>query len=162
MSMEYPTVPFVVCGGENAFDSDRNYPLNLTSTNEYRHIAPVQPPIHPPYEAAKKMRNEKTLAKVEAQPSTESGIRWHFGVGGISFSFRKSFSAKSVSFQPVIISLSRKKSWHSLQIWLSWLIDLLVALIDWLICFLHWLIDWIAFCIDWLIGLLRRLIVWLL
>ncbi|OQV20063.1 putative tRNA (cytidine(32)/guanosine(34)-2'-O)-methyltransferase [Hypsibius exemplaris] len=66
--------PFVVCGGEDAFDSDRNYPLNLTtsSSGDYQHRSPVQPPIHPPYEQAKKMRSERTLATKTATANKDT------------------------------------------------------------------------------------------
>ncbi|GAU97229.1 hypothetical protein RvY_08561-2 [Ramazzottius varieornatus] len=62
----YPEVPFLVCGEEGAFDSDRTYPLNLTEgksegQKEYEYKAPVQPPINPPYKEAQKMRKDKTL-----------------------------------------------------------------------------------------------------
>ncbi|XP_055343446.1 putative tRNA (cytidine(32)/guanosine(34)-2'-O)-methyltransferase isoform X2 [Paramacrobiotus metropolitanus] len=55
-------VPFVACGGEEAYDADRTYPLTLKEGEEYQHHAPVQPPIHPPYELAQKMRKEGKLA----------------------------------------------------------------------------------------------------
>ena len=62
----YPVVPFLVCGEENAFDSDRTYPLVLNEGDneqetKYEYKAPVQPPINPPYKEAQKMRKNKSL-----------------------------------------------------------------------------------------------------
>ncbi|KAH7820984.1 putative S-adenosyl-L-methionine-dependent methyltransferases superfamily protein [Monocercomonoides exilis] len=42
-------VPFVSCGDLSGFDSDQTYPLDLEC---YKLLAPVAPPIHPPYEKA--------------------------------------------------------------------------------------------------------------
>eukprot|EP01094_Clydonella_sp_ATCC50884_P030037 TRINITY_DN9638_c0_g1_i1.p1 TRINITY_DN9638_c0_g1~~TRINITY_DN9638_c0_g1_i1.p1 ORF type:complete len:295 (+),score=48.47 TRINITY_DN9638_c0_g1_i1:18-902(+) len=44
-------VPFVACGNLQGFDSDQNYPLLLPDDDkdEYTALAPVQPPINPPY-----------------------------------------------------------------------------------------------------------------
>ena len=42
-------VPFVACGDLQGFDSDQNYPLTGDGASEYIPLAPVQPPINPPY-----------------------------------------------------------------------------------------------------------------
>ncbi len=44
-------VPFVACGDLGGFDSDKSYPLQLESGDEYTYRDPVQPPIHPNYHA---------------------------------------------------------------------------------------------------------------
>ena len=49
-------VPFVVCGDLNCFDSDKNYSLDELKDREYKQMDATQAPIHPPYEAALKMK----------------------------------------------------------------------------------------------------------
>ncbi len=41
-------VKFVSCGGEDAFDSDKNYALELEG-QKYEFRGPTQLPINPPY-----------------------------------------------------------------------------------------------------------------
>ena len=55
-------LPFVSCGGADAYDADKTYPLEIEGLPAYQQLDPVQPPIHPPYEMAQKMRKEKNLS----------------------------------------------------------------------------------------------------
>eukprot|EP00897_Mesotaenium_endlicherianum_P006581 jgi/Mesen1/5951/ME000301S05075 len=52
-------IPFLACGDLSGYDADQSYPLDVSSsdTNDvtYRTLAPVQPPIAPPYKTAKEL-----------------------------------------------------------------------------------------------------------
>ncbi|XP_033097823.1 putative tRNA (cytidine(32)/guanosine(34)-2'-O)-methyltransferase isoform X2 [Anneissia japonica] len=56
-------VPFLACGDLSAYDSDKNYPLELELGAGYKHIAPTQPPINPPYKTACMLKKNDQLAK---------------------------------------------------------------------------------------------------
>jgi len=59
-------VPFVACGDLNTeYDSDKTYPLCIND-REYCQLAPLNPPINPPYERAKLFRQNNMLAKEES------------------------------------------------------------------------------------------------
>lgn len=45
-------VPFVACGGDDAFDADASFPLDLPTAAAYEFRGPVQMPIRPPHEDA--------------------------------------------------------------------------------------------------------------
>ena len=45
-------VPFVACGGDDAFDADASFPLDLPTAAAYEYRGPVQMPIRPPHEDA--------------------------------------------------------------------------------------------------------------
>lgn len=48
-------LPFLACGSLDGFDSDKTYPLD----EDQIHLEPVQPPIHPAYEAACVLKKNK-------------------------------------------------------------------------------------------------------
>lgn len=56
-------VPFVTCGDLSAYDSDRNYSLDLEDGSEYKYTPPTQPPISPPYQEACTLKKKGQLAK---------------------------------------------------------------------------------------------------
>ncbi|XP_072036230.1 tRNA (cytidine(32)/guanosine(34)-2'-O)-methyltransferase-like [Amphiura filiformis] len=71
-SLEGPNriiVPFLACGDLSAYDSDRNYPLELKPGAGYTYHPPTQSPINPPYEKAIFLKKHDLLSK---QQSTSS------------------------------------------------------------------------------------------
>lgn len=56
-------VPFLACGDLSGFDSDRTYPLQLKTGEEYVYHPPTQGPINPPYQTACELRRSDKLSK---------------------------------------------------------------------------------------------------
>ncbi|XP_041479828.1 uncharacterized protein LOC121427478 [Lytechinus variegatus] len=56
-------VPFLACGDLSAYDSDRNYPLEIKPGEGYTYRPPTQQPINPPYKTACDMKKKDQLAK---------------------------------------------------------------------------------------------------
>ncbi|XP_071945684.1 tRNA (cytidine(32)/guanosine(34)-2'-O)-methyltransferase-like isoform X2 [Antedon mediterranea] len=56
-------VPFLACGDLSAYDSDKNYPLELEHGAGYKYLPPTQSPINPPYQTACKLKKSDQLAK---------------------------------------------------------------------------------------------------
>ncbi len=61
-------VPFLACGDLRGFDADQSYPLQTSGAGSekesaYQSLAPVQPPIAPPYRTAMELgkKLQKTL-----------------------------------------------------------------------------------------------------
>ncbi|KAK8916813.1 hypothetical protein KSP39_PZI022606 [Platanthera zijinensis] len=53
-------IPFLACGDLNGYDSDRSYPLPVSSDGSYQILEPVQPPIAPPYKRALELKKAST------------------------------------------------------------------------------------------------------
>lgn len=74
-SLEGPNriiVPFLACGDLSAYDSDRNYPLELTPGAGYTYHPPTQSPINPPYKKACFLKKHDLLAKQATPSATNS------------------------------------------------------------------------------------------
>eukprot|EP00106_Octopus_bimaculoides_P007426 XP_014774868.1 PREDICTED: putative tRNA (cytidine(32)/guanosine(34)-2'-O)-methyltransferase [Octopus bimaculoides] len=61
-------VPFLACGDLSGFDSDKTYPLSLTTQKEYSYHPPTQGPINPPYKEACYRKKNDLLSKPEVTP----------------------------------------------------------------------------------------------
>jgi tRNA (cytidine32/guanosine34-2'-O)-methyltransferase len=58
-------VPFMACGDLNTqYDSDKTYPLIIDGKN-YSFSSPINPPINPPYQQAKYLKQNNLIGKSE-------------------------------------------------------------------------------------------------
>ena len=56
-------IPFISCGDLSAFDSDRTYPLNISTSESYSYMSPTQSPIDPPYRVAQQLKKSSALER---------------------------------------------------------------------------------------------------
>ena len=66
-SLHPSIVPFIACGDLSGYDAswsgldaDKSYPIEETAESETKYIAPLAPPIRPPYETAKEKSNRSS------------------------------------------------------------------------------------------------------
>ena len=63
-------VPFLACGDLSAYDSDKNYPLELDGV-KYEWHDPVQSPINPPYKTALELKKLAVSTPASKEHRTE-------------------------------------------------------------------------------------------